>query len=471
MDRRVIAKLLVPILKNYIDNLNGYFLREPTAIYAAWGETYKVSPKQFFKGIDTEVVADTIIVSRFTKKNSIRINSTGISIIVELANIKQANNASPIAKTEAKTETELKKIFELYNAKFDSTWLSVFEPIDPKASITANISKAEISTILNEALSKPIILRQNFNIPATTFNQKLEVERGYINCQQVRTNFKYPAFNGDRCDWSCMRNVLGGRVEDPVCAASRRACRVRVEGQRIAWQAARETARIAHQTENEAKVAACNVWRETLDFLALGRFKGAVSGNGKAFIYLNSFSFAEDLSQLTLGFSGGLDGNLESDLTLNPVDLGHIFFCYSNYDKKINSKIVLNIPEANRKISIRSNREEENLNLNIKLDKVSYDAKINPSPLHSLLLDPQFAVKCPIRSLLQLTTLGAAAGRFLGMVKLAPEQELLLLGSVKGEYGIEEMKIPFRPIKFKVNNGQYVKSTIFWNSKSILFRL
>jgi hypothetical protein len=265
-----------------------------------------------------------------------------------------------------------------------------------------------------------------------------------------------------------MRTVFGARVEDPVCAASRRACRLRVEGERIAWQAARETARIAHQAENEAKVVACNVWRETMDFLALGRFKGDVSASGRATINLKSFNFNSDLSEISVKYSGGVDANLKSNLELKPVDLGYIFFCYSNYDKQTSSNMNINIPDATSKISISSSRLGENLILNIKLDKVSYNASINPSPLHSLLLNPQFRLQCPISNLLTLGTISVAAGEFLDLVKLAPEQKLLLLGQVKGSYGINAIQIPFKPIDFKIN-GEQKKSLIFWNSKSIQF--
>jgi hypothetical protein len=128
----------------------------------------------------------------------------------------------------------------------------------------------------------------------------------------------------------------------------------------------------------------------------------------------------------------------------------------------------INIPDATSKVAINSSRVGENLILNIKLDKVSYNASINPSPLHSLLLDPQFRLQCPISTLLDFGSISVAAGKFLGMVKLAPEQELLLLGQVKGSYGIDAIQIPFKPIDFKIN-GEPKKSLIFWNNKSIQF--
>jgi hypothetical protein len=465
LSKKALANLISPILKNYIENLNGQIFKKPTVIYTGWGETYKLSLKEMFKDPNTEVIADSINISRFIKKSSIRVKSSGVSVMVELIKDKLALDLSSIATPKTRTDAELTTIFKIFNEKYDSTWLSVFEPIDVKALIATNISKSEISNIFNEALSKQIILKQNFVLPEATFNEKLEVKRGEIDCQKVRTKFEYPDFNGASCNWSCNR-YLG--VEDPVCVASKAACRVRREAERIVWQTSRETARIAHQIENETKVAACDVWRETLDFLALGRFKGDVSGSGKANINLKSFNFNSDLSEISLKYSGGVDAKLKSNLELKPIDLGNIFFCYSNYDKKTSSDIDINIPEVTSKVIINSTREGENLLLSIKLDKVSYNASINPSPIHSLILDPRFQLQCPISNLLNIAVPSLAASKLLGMVKLAPEQELLLLGKVKGSYGIDAIQIPFKPIAFKIN-GEQKKSLIFWNSKSIQF--
>ncbi|MDC8106946.1 hypothetical protein MTQ00_20815 [Chryseobacterium sp. B21-037] len=462
ISQKVLAKMLSPILKNYIDNVNGQIFKKPTIINIGWGQSYQLSLKEMFKNPDTEIIADSIRISRFVKKSSVRIQSTGVSIMAELTKEKPLiNDLKSISQNKPRSEAELSKLFKLFSEKYDNLWLSVFEPIDAKSSVTANVSKAEISSIFNEAFSNPISLKQNFIIPQTSFNEKLEVKRGDINCQKVRTDFKYPDFNGPSCNWSCSR-------WDPICHSTRAACRVRREAQRVIWQTARETARIAHQVENEAKVAACNVWRETLDFLALGRFKGEISGNGKAFVHFQSLRFNPDLSEMSMQYYGNVDATLQSNLELKPVDLGHIFFCFSDYDKRVSSDIDISIPESVSKISITSAREGENLLLHIKPDDILYNASIQPSPLHSLLLDPKFQVQCPISVLLTLGQIGIAAGEFLNMVKLAPEQKLLLLGRTNGKYSIDSFRIPFKPIEFKIN-GVQKKSSVFWNSKSIQF--
>lgn len=469
LHKRALAKLISPILKHYIDNINGMLFKNPVVFQTNWEKGYSLDPTELFKDPNTEVIAEPKTISRAIKGNAVLITTEGISVLAELTAKKSAPVTLPKTQTAAATASQVSKLFAVYNTAFTKKWQRVFEPVPENSAISVQISKAEIAGIFNEALSAPIVLKQQFTLPEMAFNEKLEVKRGDIDCQKVRTNFKYPDFNGASCNWNCMRRVLGVRVEDPVCAATRRACRLRVEAERIAWQAARETARIAHQVENEAKVAACNVQREAMDFMSLGKFKGSVSGSGAATVNFNSFRFNEDLSELTLQYSGDVNAKLQSQLELNPTDLGYVFFCYSNYGKNTSSNVSLSIPQATNAIAIGTSRDQENVLLTIKPEKIDYTASINPSPLHSLLSDPRFAVQCPISSLIGAIAAGAAVANFLDMIKLAPEQELLLMGKTKGKYGIDAVTIPFKPIVFRINGSDDKKAFVYWNAHSIQF--
>lgn len=235
-------------------------------------------------------------------------------------------------------------------------------------------------------------------------------------------------------------------------------------------QAARETARIKHQAEDEVKVGACNAQREATEFMALGRFKGNVSGNGAAQVSFRSFRFSDDLTEITMTYSGKVDAKLNSRFELNPVDLGHVFFCFGNYSLNISSAIDIGVPEATSKIAVRYFRSGEDLSLRIKLDEIKYEASIDPSPLHKLLADPKFHLQCPVSKIVGSDAGTTAAATLLGMIRLPPEQELLLLGKVKGKYALEEIQIPIEPITFTINRGAKQKGLIFWNTKSVQFK-
>lgn len=475
--KKALAAAIAAILRNYIENINGQLLKKPTVIYAGYNQSYKFNPRELIKNPETEVIADTFTVSRHTKRSAIRLREDGISVLLEVSKVMPVARPIPPTATKPRKPAELAAIFNAYNAKFDTAWLGNFEAIGDSTSISASISKAEIANILNETLSRPIKLRQAFVVPAFSFNEILEAKKNDINCQELRTPFRYPAFNGDDCDQDCMRRVTIGicpvcrreRVEDPICAGIRRACKLRVEGERIVWQAARRTAQLAHEAEMLARISSCDVLRNANNFMALGRFRGNVSGNGKAQVNLNAFSFNADLSEMTLNYSGDVNAKVESELKLQPLDLGYVFLCHSNFINRETSDFKVSIPTSSYKVGITSIRKDGDLNLIIKPNKVAYKASISPSPLHSLIQNRTFIPSCPIfGTIISAVTVGAMAGNFLGMVTLAPEQELLLMGNTNGEYTIDQIQVPIKPIDFKVDE-EVLRSKVYMNSKSIQF--
>ncbi|MBJ6119645.1 hypothetical protein JAO76_15655 [Pontibacter sp. BT310] len=460
--KKALAAAIAAILRNYIENINGQLLKKPTVIYAGYNQSYKFSPRELIKNPETEVIADTFTVTRHTKRSAIRLRQDGISVLLEVSKEKPVAHPIPPTSTKPRKLDELAAIFNTYNAKFDTVWLDTFEAIGDSTSISASISKAEIASILNESLSKPIVLRQDFTIPSFSFNERLEAKKNDIDCQQVREPFRYPDFNGASCNWSC-------EWWNQPCQASKALCIANREAERVIWQAARKAAQLAHETEMLARISSCDLLRNANNFLALGKFKGGVSGNGKAQVNLNAFSFNEDLSEMTLNYSGDLNAKVKSELVLQPLDLGHIFFCHSDFRNRENSDFKVRIPTSNYKIGITSIRKGDELNLIVKPDKIAYKASISPSPLHSLIQNRTFIPKCPIfGTIISAGTVSAMAGNFLGMVTLAPEQELLLMGNASGEYTVDQIQVPIKPIDFKVDE-EVLRSQVYMNSKSIQF--
>lgn len=471
LTKQVLAAIIVPALKYLITTANGVFLRKPFSVYLPVQQTYQFDITKMFKDPEIEISAIPVELFRHPKKTAIRVRSNSISVLVELDKNKPGPvTVLPNPATNRFTSAQLRKKFEEFDSKFDSNWLAALDTIPQNTAVTAMIRKSEISNLINEALINPFEVKRALVIPQVKFNEKIEMKSSDINCQAVRTPFSYPDFNGDKCDWDCMHRVFGVRVEDPACAASRRACKLRRETQRIAWQAARETARIAHQVENEAKVGACNIWRTATGLVALGRFEGDADGSGNGQLKFSGVNVNPELSRISFGYSGAVDMKLGASLQMTPLDLGHIFLCFARYNKSISSNVSVTIPQATSGVSIRPEMEGDKLKLNMSLDPISYQASLSPNPLDQLFSDPAFRVQCPIFStLLQVGIVGAAVGNFLGMIKLSPEQKLLLTGSAKGEYALKEMSIPIQPLIFRINQGEDKKSLIGWKNKTIQF--
>lgn len=479
LTKQVLAAIIVPALQHLITTANGVFLRKPFSVYLPVQQTYRFDITKMFRDPEIEISAIPVELFRYPKKTAIRVRSNSISVLVELDKNKPGPVTElPNATTNRFTSAQLRKKFEEFDSKFDSTWLAALDTIPQNTAVTVMIRKSEISNLINEALVNPFEVKRALVIPQVKFNEKIEMKSSDIDCQAVRTAFSYPDFNGDKCDWDCMHKVTIGicpfcrkvRVEDPVCAASRRACVLRRETARIAWQAAKKTASIAHQIENEAKVGACNIWREATGLVALGRFEGDADGSGNGQLKFSGFNVDPELSRISFGYSGAVDMKLRASLQMTPLDLGHIFLCFARYNKSISSNVSVTIPQATSGISIRPEMEGDKLKLNMSLDPISYQASLSPNPLDQLFSDPAFRVQCPIFStLLQVGATGAAVGNFLGMVTLSPEQKLLLIGSAKGEYALKEMSIPIQPLIFRINQGEDKKSLIGWKNKTIQF--
>lgn len=476
---RAIALLIKPVLKHFIDNLNGLYLKKPDKIATNLNGALKMNPKEIFTGKDVEIEGTETSLEKLISQTSLLIDKEGILIMLELDSVPKTNRELLLKKRKAGKKSELNKKFKIYKTKYKKQWLERFEPLKEKTQISLSITKAEVSETFNRMFSKGFAYTQKINMPKESFDSKLEVKKSDVDCQKVRTKFSYPSFRGDACNWSCMRTVTVGvcplcsrvRAEDPVCAATRNACRVKREAERVIWQAAREAARIAHQAKDELAVTACNVWRETNNFLALGRVKGNVYASGNAKINFSKLYLNEQLSGIFIKNTGGINMLVNSKISLRPADLGNIFMCYTNYDKHTNSDLKATISSSFTGASIRHQVEGENLKLILNFNPIRYDATIRPSPLKAMLEDIRFTVKCPIFSgILNVTVPAAAVLSFTKMIKVSPEVELLLRGATKSEYVISPIVKTFKPIPFKFNKERVEKLRILWNEKNIEFR-
>ena len=480
------------LIENYINNLNGKLFEKPTIIDLGWGETFELKLNQIANDTNAEIIGEDVKISRFTKNICLKIDRIGISAFIEISNIESTNLVSEL-KDEKNIDTSKNDIqFKKYTDSFNLIWSSLFEEIKNEDLVVVNLTKIELSNVLNEFLSKPILIKQNFEIPEFKFDEKIETKSSDIDCQNVRTEFSYPDFSYPDFSypsfggWDCMMDSgwpFYIKTEDPFCVANRETARaahdVARETARAAHDVARETARIAKQTENEAKVAACNIGKEVTGFLAIGSFHGNLSAKGNGLVNFKSLKFDEELTNIELNFSGEINSTIKSNLNISPVDLGYVFLCFANYSKNITSEFKLQIPEKSNKINLATSKEGNNLNLIIKIDSIAFDASINPSPLHALLTDPSLYGICP--SFIALIGLGAGVATsiapFLAMVNklptLTPEQVLLLTGNAKGSYDIKEIIVPIIPIEFKINEGDQneikMQSQINWKTKSIQF--
>ncbi|CAM3914294.1 hypothetical protein MUGA111182_16940 [Mucilaginibacter galii] len=478
LTKKALVAIIVPALRNFMTTANALFLRKPFAFYVPLKQVYQFDVTRLFKDTALRISATPVELARYNKKSAVKIGSEGITTLIELTNKQPNTPPAPPAGIASYSPKQLKEKFNEYTKKFEQHWLNNLDTLPKGAAVVAMVRKSELAGLVNQALSNPVTVSRNLLLPPMQVNEKVELEKSKINCQAVRTDFSYPAFNGDACDWNCMRRITIGvcpfcrrvRVEDPACAASRRACVIKREAERVIWQTARNAANLAHEAENIAKIGACNIWRSATDFVALGRFKVDAGGSGNGSVNFSSIHLNDDLSKISLQYNGNVNVNFKADLEMTPLDLGHIFLCFARYSKTIRTSIAASIPASSSTLNITPVTQGNNLLLNVQVDPVSYRATMNNGPLEQLFSDVTFRAQCPIFStLMQAGTIGATVGNFLGVVKLAPEQKLLLTGSASGQYEIKELSIPVKPIVFRINQGEDKQSVISWRTKTIQF--
>ncbi|WP_272148612.1 hypothetical protein [Tenacibaculum aiptasiae] len=473
ISNRAKAKLIRPILKHYLKNVNRILFKEPMQVYTGLNANLTMNVKELFNDPKTTIVSSpTNTLHRRISDTSFLIDEKGIRVLLEFSSDRNPSQEEQPNSMEDQSysKRELRKKFESYFSKYNQQWLHQFDSIEDGNNLVAYISKSEIASLFNEAMAGQIKLTHSVDIPESNATSRLEVPKQKIDCDQLRKPFSYPSFNARNCSWNCTRVIstwpVRITIQDPACVASRDLCKVQRETERVAWQAGREAARVLRQAENEASVLACNVAREANNFMNLGKAKTKFSGNGLMNLSISNISFKDDLNSLTLTQSGNLGLKFNSKIQLHPQDLGYVFLCFTDYSKTINGSATAQFPVQTVTIDFNALHKADKLVLTATPSSLDYRAKINPIPSLELLNDIEFKTKCTFLA----GVIGiAAATSFTDLVKYDTKTELFLQGWAKGSYEVPSFSKTIDPILFTINGGESRKAIPVWSAKSIRF--
>lgn len=471
LGNRAKAKLLKPILKNFLARVNAKMFEEQITIYSGLGAAMNVNISEMFSDPNTTVLSSPEnLVTRAVETTSFLVNEEGIRVVLEFTP-NEATTSMPSSNSQviggSSTKRELKIKFNEYLEKFNHTWLGKFDSIPVGANLSVYLSKSEIASIFNDAMKGEISIAHNIVVPESKSKSELGLEEKKIDCDELKKPFSYPSFDGRSCNWSCRRSgPFGTSYDDPFCLASREACRVRREAERVIWQAGRESARILRQAENEATVLACNIAREANNFMNLGDARTTISGSGLLTLDLSGINFSNNLERLSINQSGDLGLNFKTKIELNPQDLGYIFLCFSDYTKRLNTEALVSIPSQTSTLDFNALHLGDKLILTSSMNSIDYEAEIRPNPTFELLSDIEFSVKCKYLH----TALGiASVTSFTDLIKYSPEVELFLEGKTKSSYEIPSFSQTIEPILFKINSGVERKALPHWSTNCISF--
>jgi len=472
---RVIADLIKPATKHWLDNLNRKFITKTPSIYVGWEKVIEIDPEELFsrKGVDLKVNSPTISVARYVKQAAVFIDTQGMAISLELSSNDTVPRASQRPIVNSKTNPH--EIFRLYRKKYNDKWISNFVGVTDSTQLSVSISKKVVANIFNDIFNDASLeIYKELHLPLRTTNDKFEIGKSKIHCSKFKKKFKFTSFKYSKsCKYSCKRKIrwkfpkLKTSYEDPFCVAARNSCKIARETARSAWKITREKARILNQIENEAIIQTCKLAKLGKGNVSIGRLKTSISGSGSGKLTLRNIKMNEDLTYMSFETNGDINMRTNAYLKIKPHDLGHIM-CLRSYDKGITTNFNGRIFEPFSGIRFTTRKEGNNTIISGKPSLISYKLTVDKSPITELLGDSRFIKKCPVLYPI-LFAAGSTAAYATGLGLITdPVSQLLFKGETVGKYDIPAFEQTIKPIQFKVRDVSYI-SPVSWGQNSLDF--
>ncbi|AMO67282.1 hypothetical protein DOK_05435 [gamma proteobacterium BDW918] len=465
-----------------VETINSELLAKPMILDLKLNTSTVVDLAADLGDANTTVTAEKVKVSRNVKSSLVRIDETGLSMLLELQDGKlPAGKESEVVASSLglkKTPSELNDLFQRYNRIFNKRWASYLDPVDARVDIDIQVAKHTLASLLREALSSQLQIEYQASVPSVQFKSTVEVKPSRIDCQDLRKPFSRTRYSRASCNWSCLRCVDPCRplghcsvcTDDPICVANKTACNVLEESRVAADNILHETARVAHQADQEAQVAKCDVLREANNFMALGRFEGVVGFSGTANLIVSNINVADDLTTIRITTGAAVKGRLDVGLKITPLDLGHVFLCVAPFGKRWSPVIKADIPYEERTIALRSRQGENDkrgyLILEGSIAPLRVDVKLDP-PIKSLLTDPLFLAKCSAGA--TRLTQGLSLALTLESLGLTGRQDIVaqLLGEFSQEIDVKSFEHQIKSESITLTSTRKIVVQPMWGGKTI----
>jgi hypothetical protein len=469
--------LVNDVLKSFLDNLNGAYLKDPVSIpidlafakLIKSGDIVGSGDLNYSSGADIPV---NISLSSFVPF----INEQGVML---MASRKQTTKVA----TPEGTSNDLVSKFKQYsdNASYNITTYLGESMVDLIKTTSIIFNKAFVSDTLNSSLGDLDITLQKNNfikLPEDKRSFQKEVRIGSArlpDCGGLRHECRRDECNGpcrtDNCQ-NCTPHHFP-YIPNPVCLASSAACQAGNVARRAGCAVCR-TAAVASmvecRAENEVRVAACIAEREVI-LRPLGDLMHLVDLSGEFNVtsstvraHIKKVSFKNDLSSLTISSNINADANTWLRLHVNPRSIAHLA-CVFPFTRTLDTSIHggLNSPDVTLKINPQEQADGA-LILNVLSTSQTLDLALNPSPFNQLVSDPLFVLNCSFLTM----AMSAVAGEELLRRGDIPSYLKPMFGEVSYEIKPQEFKFPIKPISIgKDNFAITVKPK--WRDKTIDF--
>lgn len=467
--------LVNEVLTNFIDNLNGAYLKDPISIPMDLAFAKSIKSGDIVGTGDLKYSSGSEIAVNVSLVNFVPyINEQGVMFL--------ASRNKTLSSEIFSVNNDLDGSFKQYTDQVNKHITNYFDEsmLDLVKSTSVTFNKTFIADTLNTSLEKLDITLQkdNFiNLPEDKRKFQKEVRIGSArvpSCDGLRN-----ACRGRDCDGPCRTETCEDctphrfpYIPNPACLVRSGAC----QAENVLKQSACATCKLVRagevgecQIENEVRVARCKANRELLrivdDALVLVKLNGEFNvSSSTATANIKKLSFNNDLSRLTIVSSLDATANTSIKSHVVPQSIGHIA-CIFPFTKTLDSHIYGGLD--NPDVTFNINHQEQTdgtLVLQVLSESNKIDINLMPPPFLQLISDPLFVMNCSVLTM----AISTISGEELLRKGDIPEYLKPIFGTVSLDLKPQEFKLPIKPVTLG-SNSFVIKVKPKWQNKTIGF--
>ena len=459
---RLVINSLVSV---YMDSLNSEIFSSPTIMDLGWKGKLDLDKNNYFNEGDIVAESNFPEVRIFNRSAVLLVTPNALSGFIDISYDERDTYDEESGGNVTVTGENFDGMFRAYERNFSEKVSSVFNLTFPGEQTGIYLSKGTMSATLNSVFDGQLKLKKPLLLPKENLDSKIEFDRKQIDCSNLREPFRYKRYRRDRCNWSC------GDL-DPVCHSTRTACNVREEGRVAADNVAREIAKAAHDTLQEAKIHTCKEARASSEVLAAGRFKGSVEATGDASASIGPIMFSEGLTFMNVSLGFDIDAKLKTKFNIQPNDLGYLIMCISDVQETVVSALNASINNEKYRIDLDWSQRSDDLVFTAIFPNILVNSTLKPSPLKGLTDDNNFSSKCRIfDTYLEFALALGSVANSVGFIDLSEEEKLGLFGKSKFNFTPSRFEHIITPIIITIDDTFIAQAVPVEGTKYIGFEL
>jgi hypothetical protein len=486
----LLAETLFFLINRYVENVNGQLKMLPALETKVPLEM--IDAENPSKVIKSKKDSDVQYIVTITSEDiHIPVKIGGHAIMLDKDHIKAMVSFVPLERDEPFNPRERPADFSQVKSLYDNLHQEAFGAIDINqtawVALTKNLVALSINSVINQA-------QACFDVLAVAPVEKIPTSKvpppdwKDIDCTPTKdctptmdcTPKKDCTFDKDHDERPCYKCLVnkpfGGcwiRGNDPACEAAKATqnaiyeaayakkkfeCETTKTAEKTKCEAEKSTKKLACEASKTAEKDACEIGKEFIKRVTLAgpvaNIDGEVGGEVAGKVCLETMAVKSDLSTMQLGVRVGGNVNMDGNIKLTPLNLGHLV-CIAPTDFPLDFTLRLPTEVLSLESELTFEEHEGQFGLSFKTKDLTFPVYLTPSPTEWIVTNIDMAIKCPIANL--FTPLIVFAAPFV------PELQGISEYKQKAVEGFIELKIPSE----KVGN-QDIELVVGANEKALI---